>query len=130
MSSQNREHLKYTPEHEWIEVQDDTAIIGITQYAQEALGDLVFIELPEVGQEFASGDQFAVVESVKAASEVYMPITGEVLDVNSDLEESPESLNSSPFDDGWLVKIRISNPAELKETMNCEDYTAYVEGLE
>lgn len=125
--SANPRHLKYTKEHEWLEINGDIATIGITAFAQESLGDLVFVELPEVGRMLSSGDDFAVVESVKAASEVYSPISGEVVEVNTDLADSPQSINESPYDDGWLVKVRISDPSELEDTMDADAYTTFVE---
>lgn len=127
MSAANPRHLKYTKEHEWIEMNGDIATIGITAFAQESLGDLVYVELPEVGATLSSGDDFAVVESVKAASEVYSPLSGEVVEVNTELAESPQSINESPYDDGWLVKIRISDVSELEETMDADAYTAFVD---
>lgn len=127
MSAANPRHLKYTKEHEWIEMNGDIATIGITAFAQESLGDLVYVELPEVGATLSSGDDFAVVESVKAASEVYSPLSGEVVEVNTELAESPQSINESPYDDGWLVKIRISDASELEETMDADAYTAFVD---
>lgn len=120
-------HLKYTKEHEWIEMNGDIATIGITAFAQESLGDLVYVELPEVGRKISSGDDFAVVESVKAASEVYSPVSGEVVEVNTDLADSPQSINESPYDDGWLVKVRISDASELDDTMDAASYTTFVE---
>lgn len=127
MSHSYPSHLKYTKEHEWIEMNGDVATIGITAFAQESLGDLVFVELPEVGATINSGDDFAVVESVKAASEVYSPVSGKVVEVNTDLAESPQSINESPYDDGWLVKIRISDPSELEDAMDADSYTIFVE---
>lgn len=125
--SANPRHLKYTKEHEWLEINGDIATVGITAFAQESLGDLVFVELPEVGQKISSGDDFAVVESVKAASEVYSPISGEVVEVNTDLADSPQSINESPYDDGWLVKIRMSDVSELDDTMDADAYTTFVD---
>lgn len=125
-----RESIFYTAEHEWISLDGDIATIGISDFAQESLGDLVFIELPEIGDEVNVGEQVAVVESVKAASEVYSPISGSVVEVNTELEESPEQVNSHPFDDGWLVKVKISDKKELEEHMNADAYKDYVEGLE
>ena len=125
-----RENLYYTVEHEWLSVDGDVATIGITDFAQESLGDLVFVELPEVGDALNLADQVAVVESVKAASEVYSPISGEVVEINEELEEAPESINSHPFDDGWLVKMKLSDKSELDDHMSADEYTDYVSGLE
>lgn len=131
MTTETREHLKYTDEHEWVEVNDGVATIGITDYAQSTLGDLVYIELPQVGDTFEVGEQFAVAESVKAASEVYMPVSGKIVEINEDLEGSPETVNTSPFDDGWLVKVEMTAEEEdLKGAMDAESYQHYVGTLE
>lgn len=129
MSSDIPDSFKYTSEHEWLEIDNDTVRVGITAFAQESLGDLVYVELPKVGQSFNAGDHFAVVESVKAASEVYAPITGEVLEVNQALADSPETINQSPYYDGWLVKLKISDSSELNDLMDAEAYTQFVEKL-
>lgn len=125
-----RENLYYTAEHEWVSVDGNIATIGVSDFAQESLGDLVFVELPEVGMSLKAGDQFAVVESVKAASEVYAPVSGEVVEINEDLEDQPELINSHPFDDGWLVKIKLSDKSEVEDHMDADRYADYVEGLE
>jgi glycine cleavage system H protein len=130
MTSDTRDHLKYTDEHEWVEVADNIATIGITDYAQQSLGDLVYIELPEVGTQLDMGEQFAVAESVKAASEVYMPVSGTIVEINDELESSPETVNSSPFDDGWLVKVEMSAKSELDEMMDSEGYQHLLSSLE
>ncbi len=124
-------HLHYTKDHEWIELQSDgSAVVGITEYAQEALGDLVFIELPEVGATLSAGDEFAVVESVKAASEVYAPIGGDVLEVNDDLPDNPSAINESPYDEGWIIKMTVADKKELEAaTMSAEEYASYIEKL-
>lgn len=114
--------LLYTEEHEWIKIDGDTGTIGITDYAQSELGDIVFIELPEKGQTFAKGDKFAVIESVKAASDIYLPISGEIAEVNSSLEDAPETINSSPFTDGWIAKIKISDMSEADNLLSPADY--------
>jgi len=115
--------LKYTKSHEWVRDEDDgTVTIGITDHAQELLGDLVFVELPEVGTEMSAEDAVCVVESVKAASDVYMPVSGEVVAVNGELADAPETINDSPYDDGWLIKIRLSNPDELNDLMDADSY--------
>src|SRR3954465_8536879 len=105
--------LKYTDQHEWLKLEGDVATIGITDYAQAALGDLVYVELPAKGKQVKTGDAFVVVGSVKAASEVYAPISGEVLEVNTQLSTSPESVNSDPYGNGWICKIRSSDKSEL-----------------
>ncbi len=115
--------LKYTKSHEWVRDEDDgTVTVGITDHAQELLGDLVFVELPEIGTEMSAEDAVCVVESVKAASDVYMPVSGEVVAVNEDLADAPETINDSPYDDGWLIKIKLSNPDELSDLMDADSY--------
>ena len=115
--------LKYTKSHEWVRDEDDgTVTIGITDHAQELLGDLVFVELPEVGTEMSAEDAACVVESVKAASDVYMPVSGEVVAVNGELADAPETINDSPYDDGWLIKIKLSNPDEINDLMDSDSY--------
>lgn len=121
------DNLKYTEEHEWVLIEDDIVTIGITDFAQEQLGDVVFVELPEVGDELESGKPFGVVESVKAVSDVYAPLSGEVLEVNSDLPDEPELLNTSPYEDGWMVKIKLTDPDELDELMDAAAYQELVE---
>ena len=115
--------LKYTKSHEWVRDENDgTVTVGITDHAQELLGDLVFVELPEVGSEMSAEDAVCVVESVKAASDVYMPVSGEVVAVNADLADAPETINDSPYDDGWLIKIKLSNPDEIDDLMDSDSY--------
>ena len=115
--------LKYASSHEWIQKNDDgTVTMGISDHAQEALGDLVFVELPEVGETFSKEEQFAVVESVKAASDVYAPVSGEVVAVNESLEDEPELVNSNPFAEGWLVRIKPSDESEIDSLMDAEAY--------
>ena len=121
--------LKYTKEHEWIRVEDDVATIGITTYAQEQLGDVVFVELPEVDAEVEAGNEFAVVESVKAASEVYSPVGGTVVEVNEDLAVKPGLVNEDAEGEGWFVKIRLADPDEIDELMDAKAYKAYVDTL-
>ena len=119
--------LKYTKSHEWVRTEDDgTVTIGITDHAQELLGDLVFVEVPEVGSEMSAEDAVCVVESVKAASDVYMPISGEVVAVNEALADAPETINDSPYDDGWLIKVKLSNPDELDDLMDADSYDAEI----
>lgn len=122
--------MKFTNDHEYIRVDDDgVATIGISDYAQEQLGDVVFVELPDIGKTLAKGDEAAVVESVKAASEVYAPASGEVVETNSSLEETPANVNSDAQGDGWFVKIKLSDQAELNDLMDEAAYKAFVEGL-
>ena len=117
------ENLKYTKDHEWIaETDDGTAIVGITDHAQEALGDLVFVELPEMHRDVASGDVCAVVESVKAASDVYSPISGNVAEVNVALDDAPERVNEDPYGEGWLFRLTPSSPMELEELLDADAY--------
>lgn len=119
----------YTDEHEWIDVEDDIATVGITDYAQGQLGDIVFVELPEIGALIEQGKDAAVVESVKAASDVYAPITGEITEVNPALEEDPALVNSSPEDDGWFFKMTIADEGELDGLMDEDSYKAFVAEL-
>ena len=116
-------HLKYTKDHEWIaETDDGTAIVGITDHAQEALGDLVFVELPEMHRDVETGDVCAVVESVKAASDVYSPVAGNIVDVNIALDDSPELVNADPYGEGWLFRLTPASPADLEELLDAEAY--------
>lgn len=121
------EELKYTEEHEWVMIEDELVTVGITDFAQDQLGDVVFVELPEVGSQVEAGKPFGVVESTKAVSDIYAPVTGEVVEVNDELPEAPETVNTSPYGEAWMIKIKPSNPAELDELMNAEDYQAFVE---
>mgnify|MGYP001627416016 CR=1 FL=1 len=125
--SKSPAELKYAATHEWARVEDDIVTVGITNHAQDALGDLVYIELPEVGDSLKAADEAGVVESVKAASDIYAPVTGEVVEVNSALVDSPEIVNSDPYHDGWMYKIRMTDPAELDDLLSAEDYDAQVE---
>ncbi|PJB72060.1 MAG: glycine cleavage system protein H [Alphaproteobacteria bacterium CG_4_9_14_3_um_filter_47_13] len=119
--------LKYTPEHEWIKIENDNiAVIGITQYAQDALGDLVYVELPETGRKLSKGDEFAVVESVKTAAEVYTPVSGEITAINDNLSNDPELIKKS-LAEGWIVKIKMDNPDEIADLMDQDAYTKFCE---
>ena len=122
--------VRFTKDHEWVRVEGDTATVGISEYAQEQLGDVVFIELPSVGAEVEAGGDAAVVESVKAASEVYAPIAGKIVEVNDDLEASPGLVNESAEDQGWFWRMEIADPDEIEELMSAVDYKAYLEGLD
>tara|TARA_R110000824_G_scaffold32788_7_gene105662 strand:- start:3107 stop:3478 length:372 start_codon:yes stop_codon:yes gene_type:complete len=119
----------FTDEHEWVEVEGDTATVGITDYAQEQLGDIVFVEVPEVGTELEQGDDAAVVESVKAASDVYAAVSGEVIEVNEALEDEPGLVNSSAEEDGWFFRITLSDKDELSDLMDEKAYKAFVDDL-
>lgn len=120
--------LLYRESHEWVRYDEDgTATVGISDHAQAQLGDMVFIELPEPGMSYEQGDACAVVESVKAASDVYAPVTGEVIETNSALEESPELVNNDPYGDGWLFRIQLSNPAELDGLLDAKTYADQAE---
>lgn len=121
--------LYFTEEHEWISVDGDEGTIGISSYAQEQLGDIVYIDLPEIGATFAQGDEAAVVESVKAASEIYAPVSGEVSDVNAELNGDPAMVNRDAMGAGWFLKINLSDPSELDDLMTEQDYKDMVEGL-
>ena len=114
--------LRYTKSHEWARLEGDTVKIGVTDYAQDQLGDIVFVEMPETGQTFAQGAEFGTVESVKAVSELYMPIGGEVVSVNPPLEGAPELVNDTPYSDGWIIEIKPEDPAQLDGLMTKDDY--------
>ena len=122
--------LKFLDSHEWVKVDDNTVIVGISDHAQNELGEVVFVELPAIGDEFVSGDEAAVVESVKAASEVYTPISGEVIEVNEALEENPELVNTSPYEDGWFFKLKVSdeNLGSIDSLMTTEEYSSMLNG--
>jgi len=120
------EDLKYTAEHEWVLVEGNLAVIGITDFAQDSLGDVVFVELPEVGTEVTIGKAFGVVESVKAVSDVYAPVSGTVEEINEELPDAPEIMNTSPYGDGWMIKIRMSDPGELDGLMDAAAYQAHI----
>ena len=117
--------IKYTPDHELLKVDGEFAVVGITHHAQDALGDVVFVELPAVGTTFAAKDIAGVVESVKAAADVYMPVTGEITEVNEALRDDPSLANSDPMGAGWFFKVKLSNPAELEALMDETSYTSY-----
>lgn len=120
---------KYSEDHEWVEVDGDAGVIGISDYAQEQLGDVVFVELPEIGKIFDQRDEAAVVESVKAAAEVYTPVSGEVIEVNEELNNDPSLVNSDAFGEGWFMKLKLTDPTELDALMDEETYKTFVEGL-
>ncbi len=121
---------KFTKDHEWVLLEGEVATIGISDYAQGQLGDVVYVEVPEVGKEISKADELAVVESVKAASEVYSPVSGEIVAVNSELEGEPTMVNEDAMNRGWFAKIRITDASELDDLMDEEAYKAFIEGLE
>ena len=118
---------KYTKEHEWVEVHGDTATVGITNHAQESLGDIVFIDLPTVGKEVKSNEELCVIESVKAASDIYAPIDGEVIEINNNLNDDASIVNQDPEKDGWIFKMKISDPSQYNNLMTLEEYLASLE---
>ena len=117
----------YTKTHEWVLVDGDVVTIGITDYAQNELGDITYVELPGVGDALGKSDSFGIIESVKAASDIYMPVSGEVTEANGDTEDTPELLNTSPYENAWLIKVRISDNGELEELMDADSYAKFVE---
>ncbi|WP_148254063.1 glycine cleavage system protein GcvH [Aidingimonas lacisalsi] len=121
-------NLRYTDSHEWVlDNGDGTATLGVTDHAQEALGDVVFVELPDAGRELETGEEFGVIESVKAASDLYSPISGEILEVNESLEDTPEAINESPYQDGWIVKVKLTDSDQLGSLLDADAYTRIVE---
>ena len=118
---------KYTKEHEWVEVEGDTATVGITNHAQESLGDIVFIDLPTVGKEAKSNEELCVIESVKAASDIYAPIDGEVIEINNNLSDDASIVNQDPENTGWIFKMKISNPDQYSGLMTLDEYLAFLE---
>jgi glycine cleavage system H protein len=118
----NPKNLKYHKEHDWARIEGDVAVLGVTDYAQESLGDIVYIELPEVGAEVSAGTSYAEIESVKAVSDVYAPVSGTVLEANEEVVDAPELINESPYEDGWLIKIKLSDPSEADDLMTAEEY--------
>ena len=120
----------YTREDEWVRHDGDKAVIGITDYAQDQLGDIVFVELPEVGSDIQMGETFGVVESVKAVSDLYAPISGKVLEINADLVDAPDAINEHCYGDGWLIEVKCSDTSELEGLMNSQDYAAFVQERE
>lgn len=121
------EGLKYSKEHEWVLVEDKIAIIGITEFAQHELGDVVYVELPEVGEKIVKDDPFGAVESVKAVSDVFAPVGGTVVEVNDTLPESPETINDDPYGDGWMIRVELSDKDDLTDLMDAEEYAEYVQ---
>ena len=121
------DNLKYSKEHEWVKVDGDIATVGITDYAQGELGDVVFVELPEAGDSYAQNDSFGTIEAVKAVSEMYVPVSGEIVEVNAALEDEAGLVNSSPYGEGWMIKVRMADPSELDELMDASAYQEMVE---
>ncbi len=121
-----RSELKYSKDHEWVLVEGDIATIGISDFAQESMGDVVFVELPEVGSVVAAGDPIGVVESVKAVSDIYSPVSGEIMEVNEALPDTPDDVNNSPYDQGWLVKVKLEDASELDAMMDADAYSVFV----
>ncbi|MFH1287400.1 MAG: glycine cleavage system protein GcvH [bacterium] len=124
------DELKYTKEHTWVKIEAGVAIVGITDYAQSELGEIVFVELPEIETELEHLTEFGVVESVKTVSDLYSPVSGIVVETNDDLLDSPEIINDSPYDDGWMLKVEMSDPKELTSLMSAEEYQDFVEALQ
>ncbi|GIW39946.1 MAG: glycine cleavage system protein GcvH [Candidatus Binatia bacterium] len=120
------EDVKYTREHEWVLVEENTATVGITDYAQDQLGEIVYVELPSVGDKVSKGDAFAVVESVKTVSDIYAPVSGTVVEVNEDLPDNPTLVNEDPYGDGWIVRIEMTDTTELDDLLTAEEYQAYI----
>lgn len=121
--------MRFTKDHEWVELNGDIATVGVTAYAAEQLGDVVFVEVPEVGRQVKAGDGFAVVESVKAASDVYAPVAGEVVEANGELAAAPETVNASPEAAGWFAKVKVADPAAVEALMDRAAYDAYLQTL-
>ena len=122
----NPEDYKYTKDHEWIKVEGEVATIGITNFAKEQLGDIVSVEFPKIGMEFSMGESLALIDSMKTTSDLYATVSGEIIEVNSQLEERPELMNEDPFGEGWIIRLKIKNPAELENLMNVEEYDAHI----
>ena len=120
------ENLKYTEEHEWVQLEGDIAVIGVTDYAQGELGDVVFLELPESGVELSQGAVFGTIEAVKTVSDLFAPVTGEVIEVNPDLADQPELVNQSPYGDGWMIKVKLSDPSELEGLFDADHYKDHI----
>jgi glycine cleavage system H protein len=118
--------LKYTKEHEWVRVEDDIGTVGITDYAQDQLGDIVFVELPEPGKAVKQMEKFGEIESVKAVSELYSPVTGEVVEANPALADSPELVNDSPYGEGWMLRVRLSDPGEIEKLLSAQEYDDFI----
>ncbi len=127
--SVNVKDLKFTKDHEWVRVEGEIAIIGISDYAQKELGDVVYVELPEVGETKEKGEACSNIESVKAVSDIYCPVTGEIVEANTALENAPEIVNKDPYGDGWIFKVRMNDSSQLDELMNSDQYDEYLKGI-
>lgn len=127
MSSHVPSELKFLSSHEWVAIDNDVATVGISAHAAEQLGDLVYVELPEAGDSITAGDQVGVIESVKAASDTYAPVSGEVVEINSELEDSPERINDDPYGDGWIYRVKLENKDEINNLLDAEAYTGTLE---
>lgn len=123
-------NLKYSKDHEWVLVEDDIATIGVTDYAQDALGDVVYVELPDKGKSFDVNDEFGSVESVKAVSEIFTPVAGQIVEFNEDINDTPEVVNDDPYGDAWLIKIKMDNPEEIDALLSAEEYADFLESEE
>lgn len=121
--------LRYTDDHEWASLSDNTATIGITHHAQEALGEVVFVDLPTVGTEITKGDTFGAVESIKAVSDLYAPISGKIIEVNSELSDEPGNVNADPYGDAWMIRVELSDSSELEDLLDADSYAELVESL-
>ena len=122
MSDEVRDNLKYTETHEWIKIKDNKAVVGITDHAQSELTDIVFVELPQIGKKLKKGDELCTVESVKSVSEIFSPVSGKVKKINEILEDTPETINRSPYDDGWLVEIEVRDKSEVNKLLDANSY--------
>ena len=122
----NPKDYRYTKDHEWISVADDIGTLGITNYAQEQLGDIVSVEFPKIGHEFSTGDSLALIDSMKTTSDLYAPVSGEITEVNSELEERPELMNEDPYGKGWILRLRIKDPSELEGFLDVDSYDTFV----
>ena len=122
------EDLHYSKDHEWVRVEGDVAVVGITDYAQDSLGDVVYVEMPKAGDQFAANEPFGSVESVKAVSEVFSPVTGEVVGINETLNDEPEKVNQTPYTDGWMIRVKLSNPGEVDSLLTAAEYEDFTKG--
>lgn len=122
MSDEVRDNLKYTETHEWLKLKDNKALVGITDHAQSELTDIVFVELPQVGKKVKKGDELCIVESVKSVSEIYAPVSGKIIKVNNQLDNAPETVNSSPYDEGWLVELEVEDKSEVDKLLDAKSY--------
>jgi glycine cleavage system H protein len=119
---------KYTQEHEWVQIEGDVGTVGVTDFAANELGEVVFVELPETGSEFSQGDTIGTIESVKAVADLFLPVSGEIIEINADVVDGPELVNKDPLDDGWLLKVRLSDPGELDQLLDAAAYNALIGG--